>query len=78
MTAVVCSLCELRLCLPLDVQRKCSEWIKLATANFRDSLAQKSRVLKTPEANTRGRLWTIDISTLELSQTAVECLKRLV
>ena len=28
------SLCEL-LNLPLDVQRKCSEWIKLATTNFR-------------------------------------------
>ena len=34
------SVCELRLCLPLDVQRKCSEWIKLATTNFQDSLGQ--------------------------------------
>ena len=31
------SLCELKLCLPLDVQRKCSEWIKLASPNFQDS-----------------------------------------
>ena len=29
------SLCELRLYLPLDVQRKCSKWIKLATSYFR-------------------------------------------
>ena len=36
------SLCELRLCVPLDVQRKCSEWIKLATTNFSDSLGQTS------------------------------------
>ena len=30
-------LCKLRLYLPLDVQRKYSEWIKLATTNFQDS-----------------------------------------
>ena len=36
------SLCKLRLYLPLDVQRKCSEWIKLATTNFQDSLGKKS------------------------------------
>ena len=36
------SVCELRLYLPLDVQRKCSEWIKLATTNFQNSLGQKS------------------------------------
>ena len=35
-------LCELRLYLPLDVQRKCSEWIKLATTNFQDGLSQES------------------------------------
>ena len=29
------SLCELRLYPPLDVQRNCSEWIRLATTNFR-------------------------------------------
>ena len=28
------SLCELRLYLPSDVQRKCSEWIELATTYF--------------------------------------------
>ena len=40
---VVCqSLCELRLYRPLGVQRKCSEWIKLATTNFQDSLGQKT------------------------------------
>ena len=36
------SVCELRLYLPLDVQRKCSEGINLATTNFQDSLDQKS------------------------------------
>ena len=36
------SLCEYRLYLPLDVRRQCSDWIKLATANFQDSLRQKS------------------------------------
>ena len=36
------ALCELRLYLPLDVQRKCYEWIKLATTNFQDSLGQNS------------------------------------
>ena len=34
------SFCELRLHLPLDVQRKCSERIKLATATFQDSLGK--------------------------------------
>ena len=34
--------CELRLYLSLDVQRKCYEWIKLATTNFQDSLGQNS------------------------------------
>ena len=34
--------CKLRLYLPLDVQRKCYEWIKLATTNFQDSLEQNS------------------------------------
>ena len=34
--------CELRVHLPLDVQRKCYEWIKLATTNFQDSLGQNS------------------------------------
>ena len=34
------ALCELRLYLPLDVQRKCYEWIKLATTNFQDILAK--------------------------------------
>ena len=28
--------------LPLDVQGECSEWIKLAAANFQDSLGHKS------------------------------------
>ena len=27
--------------LPLKVQRKCSEWIKLATTNFQDSFGSK-------------------------------------
>ena len=36
------ALCELRLYLPLDVQRKRYEWIKLATTNFQDSLGQNS------------------------------------
>ena len=35
------SICEARLYLPLDVQRKCSQWIKLPTTNFQDSLCQK-------------------------------------
>ena len=34
-------LCELRFYLPLDVQRKCCEWIKLATTNFQDSFGPK-------------------------------------
>ena len=34
------SLCELRLYFSLNVQRKCSEWIKLATINFQNSLGQ--------------------------------------
>ena len=37
--------CELRLYLPLDVPRKCYEWIKLATTNLQDSLGQ----FKTPQ-----------------------------
>ena len=37
------SLCELRLYLPVDVQRQCSEWIKLATTNFKIVWAKKSR-----------------------------------
>ena len=36
------SLCELRLYLPLDVQRKCCEWIKLATTNFEIVGAKKT------------------------------------
>ena len=35
------SLCELRIYLPLVVERQCSEWIKLATTNFQGSLGQK-------------------------------------
>ena len=32
--------------LPLDVQRKCSEWIKLATTNFRIVCAKNPRDLR--------------------------------
>ena len=34
------SFCKLRLYRPLDVQRKCSEWIKLTTIKFQDSLGK--------------------------------------
>ena len=37
------SLCELRSYLPLDVQRKCSEWIKLATLISRIAWAKNPR-----------------------------------
>ena len=37
------SLCELRLYLPLDVERYCSEWIKLATTIFRIVWAKNLR-----------------------------------
>ena len=39
----VVSLCELRYYLPLDVQRQCSDWIKLATTNFRIVWAKNPR-----------------------------------
>ena len=41
------AVCGLRLYLPLDVQRKCYEWIKLATTNFQDRLGQNSA--KSPD-----------------------------
>ena len=39
--------CELRLYLPLDVQRKYYEWIKLTTTSFQDGLGQNSA--KSPD-----------------------------
>ena len=42
------SLCELRLNLSLDVQRKCSEWTKLATTNFQDSLLFGPKICAIP------------------------------
>ena len=37
------SIYKLRSYISLVVQRKCSEWSKLATANFQDSFGQKSK-----------------------------------
>ena len=42
------TLCELRLYLPFDVQRKCYEWIKLATTNFQDSLIIWAKTPQNP------------------------------
>ena len=47
---VLFSLCKLRLYIPLHVQRKCSEWIKLATTIFQDSFGSKICEILIPHA----------------------------
>ena len=42
------SLCKLKLYLPLDVLRKSSEWIQLATTTFQGPVSRKPRKLFGP------------------------------
>ena len=69
------ALCELRLYLPLDVQRKHYEWIKLATTNFQEFGPKLRKITRLARIFCYGN--TLYIENLIGDVCVVHCIRRM-